>query len=98
MTESTEIPKDSKPVPSLDRSRMAWRLLHVILVGILIGAATAVLHVMTIVQFIVMLADKGQPNAQIAAFGTALGKWQAKAARFQTAASEDKPWPWSALD
>jgi Domain of unknown function (DUF4389) len=86
------------PSASPDRARMGMRLLHLILVGLLIGAGVAVLHVMSIVQFIIMLVDKGQPNAQIAAFGKSLGLWLAKAVRFQTAQAEDKPWPWSPLD
>jgi hypothetical protein len=98
MTEPADPAVEGKSTPPLDRGKLAMRLLHLILVGILLGAATAVLHVMTIVQFIVMLADKGTPNAQIAAFGKSLGAWMAKAARFQTAESEEKPWPWSPLD
>ncbi|MBT5294689.1 MAG: DUF4389 domain-containing protein, partial [Octadecabacter sp.] len=27
-----------------------------------------------------------------------VGIWVAKATRYQTAASEDKPWPWTELD
>jgi len=80
------------------RSGLALRLLYVILVGILFGAAVMVLHVMTVVQFIIMLVDRGKPNSQIAAFGKSLSAWLAKAAQFQTAQSEDKPWPWSPLD
>ena len=48
--------------------------------------------------WLVLLTGKGKPNEQIAAFGNSLGSWLAKAAKFQTAASEDKPWPWSPLD
>ena len=80
------------------RSGLAMRLLNMILVGILLGAAMVVLHVMTALQFILMLVDRGQPNSQIAAFGKSLSAWLAKAAQFQTAQSEDKPWPWSPLD
>ena len=77
---------------------MGMRLLHLVLVGILIGAAVAVLHVMSLVQFVIMLIDKGQPNPQIAAFGKGLGLWLAKAVQFQTAQAEVKPWPWTPLD
>ena len=90
--------QNTTPVAEPDKGKLAMRLLHLILIGLMLGAATAVLHVMTAVQFIIMLADKGQPNAQIAAFGKSLGAWMAKAAQFQTAQSEDKPWPWSPLD
>jgi hypothetical protein len=50
-----------------------------------------------VVQLIIMATSKRQPNAEIAAFGKRLGLWLAQAARFQTAASEDKPWPWAPL-
>lgn len=80
------------------RSGLAMRLLYLILLGILLGAAIVVLHVVTAVQFIIMLVDRGQPNSQIAAFGKSLGSWLSTAVRFQTAQSEDKPWPWSPLD
>lgn len=80
------------------RSKLWMRLLHMVLISLLIGAAIAVMHVMTVVQFIIMLVDKGAPNPQIAAFGKSLGAWIAKAIRFQTAESDDKPWPWSPLE
>ena len=54
--------------------------------------------VATIIQFIVMVVGKGEPNERLAEFGESLGIWVAKAARYQTAASEVKPWPWSELD
>jgi hypothetical protein len=98
MTDPVQPTFDTPPAATPDKGGMAMRLLHLILVGILIGAATAVLHVMTVVQFVVMLADNGKSNTQIAAFGKSLGAWIAKAARFQTAESDQKPWPWSPLD
>jgi succinate-acetate transporter protein len=52
----------------------------------------------TVVQFIIMLVSGLQPNERLADFGTTLGIWIAKAARYQTAASEVRPWPWSELD
>lgn len=79
-------------------TKAVWsRLLFMVLVGIMSGLAQTVLNVMALVQFIVLLTGKGQPNEQIASFGNSLGGWLAKAAKFQTAASEDKPWPWSPL-
>ena len=88
----------SSPKPAPDRSQMGLRLVHLILISLLIGAGVAVLHVLTIVQFLVMLIDKGQKNDQIADFGQALGAWLGKAARFQTGQSDQKPWPWSPLE
>ena len=66
-----------------------------LLVSMLIGLAQTVLQVVTLVQFVLMLVDKGRPNAQIAGFGTGLGDWFAKAARFQAGQREVKPWPWT---
>jgi len=55
-------------------------------------------HLVTIIQFIIMLVSGRQPNERLADFGTTLGIWIAKAARYQTAASEMRPWPWSEVD
>lgn len=74
------------------------RLIYMILIAIMISVAQTVLGVMTIVQFIIMLANNKQPNERLAEFGTDLGIWIAKAARYQTAASNVKPWPWTDID
>ena len=64
----------------------------------MISVAQTVLGVMTIVQFVIMLVNNKEPNERLAEFGTDLGVWIAKAARYQTAASNVKPWPWTELD
>ena len=64
--------------------------------ALLIGLAQTVLHALTLIQFVLMVFDKSRPNAQIARFGTSLGGWLAKAAAYQTAQSESKPWPFEA--
>ncbi len=74
------------------------RLVHMILIAIMISAAQTVLGILTVIQFVILLINTRQPNEQLAEFGTSLGIWIAKAARYQTAASEVKPWPWSELD
>jgi hypothetical protein len=51
-----------------------------------------------VIQFIIMLVNNGEKNARLADFGTDLGIWMAKAARYQAAASNVKPWPWTDLD
>lgn len=71
------------------------RGLMMLIVALLIGLAQTILHVLTILQFLLMLIEKGRPNAQIASFGKTMGAWLAKASAFQTAHSEDKPWPFS---
>lgn len=77
---------------------MLLRLLYMLLIAFMISVAQTVLGVATIVQFVVMLVNNNQPNARLADFGTDLGVWIAKAARFQTAASNVKPWPSTELD
>jgi len=74
------------------------RLIYMIIIALMISIAQTVLGFMTVVQFVIMLINNKEPNERIADFGTDLGIWIAKAARFQTAASEVKPWPWTELD
>ena len=77
---------------------MAMRLLYMILIAIMISLAQTVLGVATLLQFVVMLVNNNEPNKRLADFGTDLVIWDAKAARFQMAASNVKPWPWTELD
>jgi hypothetical protein len=77
---------------------MLLRLLYMLLIAVMISLAQTVLGVATVIQFVVMLVNNKRPNQRLADFGTDLGIWVAKAARFQTAASNVKPWPWSELD
>ena len=84
--------------PEVAPENMAMRLVYMILIAIMISMAQTVLGVLTLIQFIIMLVNQRQPNENLAEFGTSLGIWIAKAARYQTAASEVKPWPWTELD
>ena len=77
---------------------MLQRFIYMMLIAMIISLAQTVLGIVTVVQFVVMLVNKKQPNKRLADFGTDLGIWIAKAARFQTAASNVKPWPWTELD
>jgi succinate-acetate transporter protein len=77
---------------------LGMRLVYMILIAIMISLAQTVLGVVTLIQFIILVVNRGKPNENLAEFGTSLGIWVAKAARFQTAASEVKPWPWTEID
>ncbi len=77
---------------------MFLRLIYMLLIAVMISIAQTVLGIATIIQFVLMLVNNRQPNERLADFGTDLGIWIAKAARFQTAASNVKPWPWTELD
>ncbi|NRB20753.1 MAG: DUF4389 domain-containing protein [Rhodobacteraceae bacterium] len=74
------------------------RLVYMLLIAVMISLAQTILGAVTVLQFVVMLINNKQPNERLADFGTDLGIWMAKAARFQTAASNVKPWPWTELD
>ena len=74
------------------------RLVWMVLIAIMLQVAQTVLAVATVLQFILMLFNGRQPNERLAEFGTSLGIWIAKATRFQIAASETRPWPWTDLD
>ena len=77
---------------------LVMRLIYMILIAVMISLAQTVLGVVTVIQFIIMLVHNKVPNERLAEFGTDLGIWVAKAARYQTAASNVKPWPWTDLD
>ena len=77
---------------------MLQRFIYMLLIAVMISLAQTVLGVATVVQFVIMLVNKKEPNERLADFGSDLGIWIAKAARFQTAASNVKPWPWTELD
>lgn len=74
------------------------RLIFMLIIAFMISMAQTVLAVCTVLQFIIMLINNKDPNERLADFGTDLGVWVAKAARYQTAASNVKPWPWTELD
>jgi len=81
------------PLAENPRKALWLRGLYMIIVALLIGAAQSVLFLLTLIQFVVMLISRGAPNAQIADVGEMIGKWMAQAAKFQSAKSDDKPWP-----
>lgn len=82
------------PEPGTQPKGSIWmRGLMMVIFAILIGLSVTILHALTLLQFVLMLLDKGKPNARIAEFGKSLGSWLAKAAAFQTAQSDNRPWP-----
>lgn len=80
------------------REGLGMRALYMILIWIMLSFTQTILSVLTVIQFVIMLVNGGKPNERLAEFGTDLGIWIAKAARYQTAASQVKPWPWTELD
>ena len=84
--------------PEVEEENIFLRLIYMLIIAFMISIAQTVLGVATILQFIIMLINNKQKNERLAEFGTDLGVWIAKAARYQTAASDVKPWPWTELD
>ena len=84
--------------PEAEKHPMGMRLVYMVIIWVMLSLANTVLTIATVVQFVLMLINNNQPNERLAEFGTDLGIWIAKAARFQTGASEVKPWPWTELD
>ncbi len=84
--------------PRQDYENLGMRLITMIIVAVLLSFAHTLLGIMTVAQFVIMLVNKREPNEQLADFGTSMGMWMAKASRYQTGASEVKPWPWTELD
>ncbi|KAA9010714.1 DUF4389 domain-containing protein [Histidinibacterium aquaticum] len=81
-----------------ERENIVLRVFYMILIGVMLSLAGTALGVMAVFQVVMMLLNRGEPNERLADAGTDLGIWMAKAARYQTAASEVKPWPWTELD
>ena len=84
--------------PDTTKDGMGQRLLFMVLIWIMLSLSQTVLTLLAVVQFIIMLVNTGERNKRLADLGTDLGIWMAKAARYQSAASEVKPWPWTDLD
>ncbi len=92
-TDETARPRKDEPIP-----REVWpRILWIIVIVFMISVAQTVLLVVAVLQVIIMLTSKGKPNEELADFGCMVGAWVAKAARFQSAASDEKPWPWTPM-
>jgi hypothetical protein len=87
------------PQPEPETSENIFsRIIHMIIIWVMLSVASTILTVATVIQLVIMLLNNKRPNERLAEFGTDLGVWIAKAARYQTGASEVKPWPWTELD
>jgi len=91
--------EDDMPDPAPTARDSLWmRLVWMLLLGTLMSLVQSIVFTLSVVQLILMAFNKASPNAEIAGFGQRLGLWQARATRYMTVASDDKPWPWSPLD
>lgn len=87
------------PDHGTDPQDSLWmRLLATLIIAVMLSIAQTILYALTVVQFVLMLTRQGRPNVEIAWFGKRLGDWLAKATRYQTAADDEKPWPWTPFE
>jgi hypothetical protein len=78
----------------LIESRDVWkRGLFMLLFAIAFSIGQIVLNAMAVVQFVWLLVTR-ERNEYLAHFGASLSNWFAEVARFQSGASDDKPFPW----
>jgi hypothetical protein len=72
---------------------MALRALHMLIFAILFGFAETLLLLLALLQLGWMVFSKKR-NPSLAQFGDQMARWLRDVARFQSGASDDKPFPW----
>jgi len=77
---------------------LLMRIVYTLIIGVMMSVSQTILGALTLIQIVIMALNKGEPNQNLADFGTDMGVWMAKSVRYMTAASEVKPWPWTELD
>lgn len=78
-----------------DEPENPWmRGLFMVILAILFGVGEMILFLGAVLQFLWLLFAK-EKNENIAAFGNDLADWLARVARFQTASTEKKPFPFA---
>ncbi|GAB1379252.1 DUF4389 domain-containing protein [Pararhodobacter aggregans] len=90
---------DDKAEPPVEESyrQLIPRILWIVVITMLISVAQSLLFAVAVLQVVIMIGNKGRPNEELGDFGAMVGAWVAKAARYQSAASEQKPWPWTPM-
>lgn len=87
----------TEPEAEQEESRFSkdiWmRGLWMIVLALLFALAETVLSVVAVIQFLWMLFTK-EKNELLSEFGKDLGLWLSDVARFQSGATEEKPFPW----
>ncbi|MFN4058517.1 MAG: DUF4389 domain-containing protein [Roseinatronobacter sp.] len=91
---------DDRPAPPVDKSGepLFKRLIFMLIIAAMLSVAQSILIFTAVVQFVVILIDNRQPNPRLADFGSMVGAWVAKAARYMAVATDAKPWPFKEMD
>lgn len=93
MTEDAS-PKTSSAPAQAAPPRPWVRGVYMVIFWVTLRVADAVLTLLTIVQYGWLLAYR-EPQPTLRRFGDSLAQWMAQVVRFQTARTEDKPFPWA---
>lgn len=80
-------------VDQRDEDNIWMRGAFMLILALMFSVAGTVLAIGAVLQFGWLLFAK-EKNVLIADFGHNLGRWMARVADFQTAKSDDKPFPW----
>ena len=85
---------DAAPKTSAGPKPNVWgRGLVMVVFAVLFNLAQTVLLFCAVAQFLWLLIDT-QRNERLSAFGESLGRWLQSVARFQTGATDVRPFPW----
>ena len=85
--------ENQNPVPITELKDVWKRGLFMLFFAIAFGFGQMVLNTVAIVQFLWLLFAR-EPNNPLARFGNSLAIWLADVARFQTCATDERPFPW----
>lgn len=94
MSDATSPAPETPTKPGRDYGRILLRAVLMAAFVVMISVATYLVTLIAVVQVVWMLVS-GERNARLSSFGASLGQWLSAATRFQTVASEDKPFPWA---
>jgi hypothetical protein len=85
--------EDARPIQLVELRDVWKRGLFMVVFAIAFGIGQMVLNAIAVAQFFWLLAVR-ERNEYLAHFGTSLSNWFAEVSRFQSCASDDKPFPW----
>ncbi|MGP9788971.1 DUF4389 domain-containing protein [Roseinatronobacter sp. NSM] len=91
---------NDRPSPPLDKPAepLLLRLVYMLIIATMMSVAQSIVFLVGVIQFVVIIIDKRQPNERLADFGCMVGAWIAKAARYLSVATDAKPWPFKEMD
>lgn len=94
MIDPVELKEPKGGSQTFDPPKGIWmRGLMMLILALMFGLAETVLAVLALVQFLWMVFTR-EKNSLLMDLGVGLGEWMAATARFQSGATEDKPFPW----